>query len=72
MPRKQIYNKLVAEESVTIKAPVSKVWEAFVKPEIIKEYMFGTDIITDWKEGSEIVWKGEWEGKAYRDKGEIL
>jgi hypothetical protein len=30
--------------------------------------MFGTD----WKEGSPIVWQGEWQGKAYQDKGTIL
>ncbi len=34
--------------------------------------MFGTNIISDWKEGSPIVWKGEWEGKKYEDKGLIL
>jgi hypothetical protein len=28
-------------------------------PEIIKQYMFGTNVISDWKEGSPIVWKGE-------------
>ena len=72
MPRKQIFHKLVAEASVTINVPVTKVWEASVKPEIIKEYMFGTEVFTDWKEGSEIMWKGEWQGKTYQDKGEIL
>jgi uncharacterized protein YndB with AHSA1/START domain len=34
--------------------------------------MFGTTVVTDWQEGSPIVWKGEWQGKAYEDKGEIL
>ena len=34
--------------------------------------MFGTTVITDWKEGSKIIWKGEWEGKNYEDKGKIL
>ena len=27
---------------------------------------------TDWKPGSPITWKGEYEGKKYEDKGEIL
>jgi ABC-type xylose transport system permease subunit len=26
--------------------------------------------VTDWKHGSPIVWKGEYEGKEYEDKGE--
>jgi len=34
--------------------------------------MFGTNVISDWEEGSPIVWKGEWQGKSYEDKGEIL
>jgi len=39
---------------------------------MIKKYMFGTTVISDWKEGSKIIWKGEWEGKTYEDKGKIL
>jgi hypothetical protein len=27
---------------------------------------------TDWKPGSPITWKGEFEGRAYEDKGEII
>ena len=63
---------LVAKATIVINAPVARVWEALVKPEIIKKYMFGTNVISDWKEGSPIVWKGEWQGKKYEDKGVIL
>lgn len=63
---------LVAHASLTIEAPGAKVWNALVKPEIIKQYMFGTEVISDWKKGSPVVWKGVWEGKAYEDKGTIL
>ena len=63
---------LVAETSVTINVPVAKVWDALTNPEMIKQYMFGTDTVSDWKEGSSIVWKGEWQGKKYEDKGVIL
>jgi uncharacterized protein YndB with AHSA1/START domain len=62
---------LVARSSVTIAAPAEKVWEALVTPAAIKEYMFGTTVVSDWKERSPIVWKGEWQGKAYEDRGEI-
>lgn len=34
--------------------------------------MFGTTIVSDWKEWSPIVWKGEWLGKKYEDKGVII
>jgi uncharacterized protein YndB with AHSA1/START domain len=47
------------------------VWDAFINPRTIKQYMFGTDVISDWKPGSPIVWKGEWQGRSYEDKGMI-
>ena len=34
--------------------------------------MFGSRVETDWKPGSRITWTGEYEGKQYEDKGEIL
>jgi uncharacterized protein YndB with AHSA1/START domain len=63
---------IVAEVSGAMQAPVEKVWSALVTPETIKKYMFGTQVVSDWKEGSPIVWKGEWKGKPYEDKGRIL
>lgn len=61
----------IAKASITIDAPVSRVWEALVDPKAIKEYMFGTDVASEWSEGSPITWSGEWQGKAYEDKGVI-
>ncbi len=67
-----IVSGLIAKATITINAPVARVWDAFVKPDIIKQYMFGTNVVSDWKEGSPIRWKGEWQGKTYEDKGIIL
>jgi uncharacterized protein YndB with AHSA1/START domain len=63
---------LIAKASTMIEAPVPFVWGALTKPKIIKRYMFGTEVVTDWKVGSPITWKGEWKGKSYEDKGKIL
>ena len=63
---------LTAQASTTIDAPPDVVWKALITPESIKKYMFGTTVTSDWKEGSPISWKGEWEGKTYEDKGVIL
>lgn len=63
---------LIARASISINAPSGKVWNALVNPEAIKQYMFGTNVVSDWHKGSPIVWKGEWQGKAYEDKGVIL
>jgi uncharacterized protein YndB with AHSA1/START domain len=69
----EIMNKgLIAKASVSINAPVDKVWNALINPEVIKQYMFGTAVISDWREGSPIVWKGEWQGTTYEDRGAIL
>jgi uncharacterized protein YndB with AHSA1/START domain len=63
---------LIARASMTINAPSGQVWDALVNPGAIKQYMFGTNVVSDWREGSPIVWKGEWQGQAYEDKGVIL
>ncbi len=63
---------LIARASVTIDAPSERVWDALVNPETIKQYMFGTNVVSDWRQGSPIIWQGEWQGRAYEDKGVIL
>lgn len=61
-----------ARATTNIKVPISVVWDALINPETIKKYMFGTTVVSKWKEGSPIVWKGVWKGRAYKDKGIIL
>lgn len=63
---------LIARASMIVNAPKEKVWTALINPEAIKQYMFGTHVVSDWHEKSPIVWKGEWQGKSYEDKGVIL
>ena len=58
--------------STNVSAPPSKVWQALTDPEIVKQYLFGTQVVTDWKEGRPIRWKGVWQGKPYEDKGIVL
>ncbi len=64
--------ELTLNKSITINAPVSKVWDALTNPDLIKKYFFGTECITDWKKGSPIFYKGTYNGKSYEDKGNIL
>jgi uncharacterized protein YndB with AHSA1/START domain len=65
-------NQLNFTKSVMIQAPVAEVWKALTTPSLIKEYLFGTETITDWKKGSPIIFQGVWENKPYMDKGVIL
>lgn len=64
--------ELIAKVSIMIKAPIDKVWDALINPAMIKQYMFGTEVISNWQVGSAIVWKGIWKEKPYEDKGKIL
>jgi uncharacterized protein YndB with AHSA1/START domain len=61
-----------ASTSIDVDVPPAQVWRALVEPELIAQYMHGTAVDTDWAVGSPIVWRGEWQGKAYEDKGEVL
>ena len=58
--------------AIVIKATPEKVWDALVNPDMIKQYLFGTNTKTDWKPGSPIYFEGEYQGKTYQDKGTIL
>ena len=62
----------VATAAVEISAARSRVWTALTDPDQIEKYMFGSRVVTDWEQGSTIEWKGEYQGKAYEDKGKIL
>jgi uncharacterized protein YndB with AHSA1/START domain len=64
--------KIIAKATIMLNAPATKVWEALTKPELVKQYLFGTDMITDWKVGSPIKYRGVWQGKAYEDKGKVV
>jgi len=65
-------NGIVATASIDIEAPASRVWTALTEPDQIAAYMFGSRVETDWEVGHPITWNGEWEGKPYRDKGQVL
>ena len=63
---------LIVKKSIHINADTAAVWDALVNPEKIKQYLFGTETISDWKVGSRITYKGVWQGKTYEDGGTIL
>ncbi len=54
---------LFVKNSIVINASTEKVWDALVNPEQTKKYMFGCETVSDWKVGSPLLWRGEYEGK---------
>jgi uncharacterized protein YndB with AHSA1/START domain len=63
---------LISRSSINLDASPVRIWEALINPEIAKEYFFGAEIQTDWKEGSPIIFKGEYNGNKYEEKGILL
>ena len=64
-------NTYISKTSIEIQAAPVRVWDALTNPDLIKQYFFGTDAVSDWKAGSPLHFKGIWEGKEYLDKGMI-
>ncbi len=62
----------MVKKVLEVNAPVATIWDALTNPVIIKEYLYGTQAISEWKEGSPLLFTGTWEGKEYTDKGTIL
>ena len=58
--------------SIAIQASIEKVWDALTNPEVVKQYLFGTEVLSDWQVGSLITYKGMWKDKPYEDKGIIV
>jgi uncharacterized protein YndB with AHSA1/START domain len=62
----------LAKASMLFHISPKSVWDALTNPDLIKQYLFGTEVNSEWKVGGPIRYSGVWEGKPYEDKGTIL
>lgn len=62
---------LTAKQQIQIKTSKAKVWEGLTGPKLIKQYLFGSETICDWKVGGSVIYQYEWEGKKFEDRGVI-
>jgi uncharacterized protein YndB with AHSA1/START domain len=75
---KQFVNKhtkaktLIAKSSIQINNTIDEAWKALINPEIVEKYMLGSQQLSDWRKGSSIKWKKDFNGRKFEDKGEIL
>lgn len=76
MPRNQeeklMSENLTAASAPSIAAARNEVWEALVRADAIKQYMFTATVESDWSEGSRISGARAMEGKKGEDKGIAL
>ena len=61
-----------ATAQTDVAAPPERVWAALTDPAQIATYMQGSKVTTTWQVGSPITWDGEYDGRSYQDKGEVL
>ena len=62
----------VATAQTDVAAVPERVWAALTEPEQIAAYMQGSKVTTTWEVRSPITWDGEYDGRPYQDKGEVL
>ncbi|MEI9947268.1 MAG: SRPBCC domain-containing protein [Chitinophagaceae bacterium] len=58
--------------TIKINASIQKVWDTITKPELVKLWQFGSDLLTTWEPGSDIKFRTEWEGKVFEQWGTVL
>ncbi|PJJ09217.1 activator of Hsp90 ATPase-like protein [Flavobacterium sp. 1] len=63
---------ITSKSTILINATKQKVWDALTKPELVKKWQYGSDLLTDWKVGSEIRFRVEWDNKVFEQWGKIL
>lgn len=61
-----------ATARVDVDAPRDEVWTTLTRPDRIAQWMAGSRVETTWEVGSPITWAGDYDGRAYQDKGEVL
>ena len=58
--------------TLKINSSKQKVWETLTKPDLVKLWQYGSELITTWETGSPIRFKTEWQGKVFEQWGKVL
>ena len=61
-----------SDSIVNIIAPASKVWLALTVPDLVKQWQYGSDLLTTWEVGTPIIFRNEWDGQVFEQKGSVL
>ena len=61
-----------SDSTVKILAPAEKIWLALTSPGLVKQWQYGSDLLTTWEVGAPIVFRNEWNGQVFEQKGTVL
>ncbi|MBK9490521.1 MAG: SRPBCC domain-containing protein [Haliscomenobacter sp.] len=57
--------------TITINASPQKVWDTITKPEWVKLWQYGSDLVTTWEIGTDIKFSTAWEDKVFEQWGKV-
>lgn len=58
-------DQLIIKNEIEIDASRDKIWDLLVNPEKTQLYMYGCEVICDWKIGDEMLWRGTTDNIIY-------
>lgn len=58
--------------TLKINASRQRVWNTITKPELVKLWQYGSDLLTSWEMGSNIRFRTAWEDKVFEQWGKVL
>jgi len=61
-----------SDSVIAIRAPAKKVWLALTVPELVKQWQYGSDLETTWEPGTPLVFRNEWNGQTFEQKGTVI
>jgi uncharacterized protein YndB with AHSA1/START domain len=62
----------MSASTIDINATADRVWRALTDPGLVKQWQYGSTLITDWIVGASIRYVAEWEGETVEQWGTIL
>jgi uncharacterized protein YndB with AHSA1/START domain len=72
MEKLKLNMELVSSPSISIDSNAEMIWETLTNPNLISQYLFGAKTETDWKVGSDILFKIAVENTEFIDKGIVI
>ncbi len=61
----------ILQDSIQINSSLDKIWDVLTNPEITPIYMYTCAVISDWKIGGDVLWKGIHDDVIYV-KGKLV